>query len=67
MDDHGVKDEPVEPGEIPQESAMDESSRLRELQADVRNQDDLEKDITREVSLPGRGPGLANDFRQIEC
>ena len=41
----------IEAGEIPQDepSAMDESSRLRELQADVRNQDDLERDITREV------------------
>lgn len=41
----------IEAGETPQDepSAMDESSRLRELQADVRNQDDLERDITREV------------------
>lgn len=36
--------------EIPPEQAdMDEASRLRELHADVRNQDDLERDITRQV------------------
>lgn len=29
--------------------ATDEASRLRGLQADVRNQDDLERDITRQV------------------
>lgn len=56
MDEHGSKKEPgreseVEAGEIPEDSAMDESSRLRELHADVRNQDDLERDITRQVSL----------------
>lgn len=27
----------------------DEASRLRDLQADVRDQDDLERDITRQV------------------
>ena len=31
------------------EVALDESSRLRELQADVRDQDDLERDIGRQV------------------
>lgn len=30
-------------------SGVDEASRLRELQADVRDQDDLERDITRQV------------------
>lgn len=30
---------------------VDEASRLQELNADVRNQDDLERDITRQVSL----------------
>ena len=29
----------------------DEASRLRELQADVRDQDDLERDISRQVLL----------------
>lgn len=29
--------------------AADEASRLHELNADVRNQDDLERDITRQV------------------
>lgn len=65
MDEHAVKEEhqvkkdpdgesEVETGEIPQHSAaMDESTRLRELQADVRNQDDLERDITRQVRSPG--------------
>lgn len=56
MDEHGSKKKPgreseVEAGKIPEDSAMDESSRLRELHADVRNQDDLERDITRQVSL----------------
>lgn len=35
------------PGGLPQ--GTDEASRLRELQADVRDQDDLERDITRQV------------------
>ena len=30
-------------------SGVDEASRLRELQADVRDQDDLERDISRQV------------------
>lgn len=52
MDEPGT-DADVEAGEIPQHSAaMDESTRLRELHADVRNQDDLERDITRQVSGP---------------
>lgn len=53
----------MEAGEIPQDepSTMDESSRLRELQADVRNQDDLERDITREVcSLLQVASGMSN-------
>lgn len=29
----------------------DEASRLRDLQVDVRDQDDLERDITRQVGL----------------
>jgi hypothetical protein len=29
----------------------DEASRLQELNADVRNQDDLERDITRQVYI----------------
>lgn len=29
----------------------DESSRLRELNADVRNQDDIQRDIERQVSI----------------
>jgi len=33
----------------PEQADMDEASRLRELHADVRNQDDLERDITRQV------------------
>jgi DNA excision repair protein ERCC-6 len=43
---------PVEPdaAAAPQDSpAGDEASRLEELQADVRNQDDLERDITRQA------------------
>ncbi|KAI9933484.1 hypothetical protein MW887_007957 [Aspergillus wentii] len=35
------------PGDLPQ--GTDEASRLRELQADVRDQDDLERDITRQA------------------
>lgn len=31
--------------------STDETSRLRELQADVRDQDDLERDISRQVSV----------------
>lgn len=31
--------------------ATDEASRLRNLQADVRDQDDLERDITRQVCM----------------
>jgi hypothetical protein len=30
-------------------NAASEASRLQELNADVRNQDDLERDITRQV------------------
>jgi DNA excision repair protein ERCC-6 len=30
-------------------STNEEASRLRDLQADVRDQDDLERDITRQV------------------
>jgi DNA excision repair protein ERCC-6 len=30
-------------------STSEEASRLRDLQADVRDQDDLERDITRQV------------------
>ena len=30
-------------------TGSDEASRLRELQADIRDQDDLEKDISRQV------------------
>lgn len=38
--------------EIPPEQAdMDEASRLKELHANVRNQDDLERDITRQVGI----------------
>lgn len=33
----------------PEQVDMDEASRLKELHADVRNQDDLERDITRQV------------------
>ena len=33
------------------EVAIDESSRLRELEADIRDQDDLERDIGRQVDL----------------
>lgn len=32
----------------------DEASRLQELNADVRNQDDLERDITRQVYITSR-------------
>lgn len=31
------------------EATIDESSRLRDLQADIRDQDDLERDIGRQV------------------
>lgn len=36
-------------GTPPEQADMDEASRLKELHADVRNQDDLERDITRQV------------------
>lgn len=39
-----VKAEPD--GSVP---GTDEASRLRELQADIRDQDDLERDISRQV------------------
>lgn len=45
----GVKEETSEVNAEPQEAAMDEARRLKELHADVRNQDDLERDITRQV------------------
>ena len=32
-------------------TGADETSRLRELQADVRDQDDLERDISRQVTV----------------
>ena len=35
----------------PEQADMDEASRLKELHADVRNQDDLERDITRQVGI----------------
>lgn len=41
MTSPGANDAPV----------ADEASRLQELNADVRNQDDLERDITRQVLL----------------
>lgn len=40
---HQVNVQGIGPGE-------DESRRLKDLQADVRNQDDLERDIGRQVS-----------------
>lgn len=50
----GQLSSPAESGTVTtsqtQPVAMDEASRLEELQADVRNQDDLERDITRQVS-----------------
>jgi DNA excision repair protein ERCC-6 len=39
---------PAIEGQAPAAGA-DETSRLRELQADIRDQDDLERDITRQV------------------
>lgn len=48
-------DQPQESGSTMQSSGLNaalpeaESSRLRELQADVRDQDDLERDIGRQV------------------
>lgn len=39
----------IETTEAKSQSDMDETSRLRELHTDVRNQDDLERDITRQV------------------
>jgi DNA excision repair protein ERCC-6 len=42
--------------------AADEASRLKELQADVRDQDALERDITRQVYLtPPRAKRVPDD------
>lgn len=41
---------PVHSDQVPA-TGTDETSRLRELQADVRDQDDLERDISRQVSI----------------
>lgn len=40
----------------------DEASRLRELQADVRDQDDLERDISRQVHFTGQ---FSNELRML--
>lgn len=40
----------------------DEASRLRELQADVRDQDDLERDISRQVRFTGQ---FSNEPRML--
>lgn len=46
------------------QSDMDETSRLRELHTDVRNQDDLERDITRQVGCIqyGRKPTTVSNL-----
>lgn len=48
-DGRPVESDPVATPPNPPGAAMDEASRLEELQADVRNQDDLERDITRQA------------------
>ena len=47
-----------------QSAEMDEASRLRELHTDVRNQDDLERDITRQVGCMryGRKPKTVSNL-----
>ena len=59
----------IETTETKDQSAdMDETSRLRELHTDVRNQDDLERDITRQVGCIkfGRKPKtVSNPFYRL--
>ena len=59
----------IETPAIKDESAdMDETSRLRELHTDVRNQDDLERDITRQVGCTqccGKVRTLSNLFYRL--
>lgn len=49
QDDGGSPGAPGIKAESPEQATMDEAGRLKELHADVRNQDDLERDITRQV------------------
>ncbi|KAJ5142943.1 uncharacterized protein N7515_001730 [Penicillium bovifimosum] len=44
----------------------DEASRLRDLQADVRNQDDLERDITRQADKALADKAEENDIKRLE-
>lgn len=54
--------------EAPQEQSVerDEASRLEELQADVRNQDDLERDITRQADQLLVEQADERDSRRLE-
>ncbi|KAJ5348347.1 uncharacterized protein MYU51_015153 [Penicillium brevicompactum] len=46
--------------------ATDEASRLRNLQADVRDQDDLERDITRQADKALADKAEENDIKRLE-
>lgn len=49
-----------------QSEEIDEASRLEELQADVRNQDDLERDITRQADQLLVEQADERDSRRLE-
>ncbi|RJE25656.1 hypothetical protein PHISCL_01983 [Aspergillus sclerotialis] len=49
-----------------QPTATDEATRLEELQADVRNQDELEKDITRQADKILAEQADERDNRRLE-
>ncbi|KAF5855669.1 hypothetical protein ETB97_008819 [Aspergillus alliaceus] len=56
---------PVIPDQVPTASA-DETSRLRELQADIRDQDDLERDISRQADRLLMEQADKRDSRRLE-
>ncbi|CDM26849.1 hypothetical protein CBS147339_8378 [Penicillium roqueforti] len=47
-------------------STNEEASRLRDLQADVRDQDDLERDITRQADKALADKAEENDIKRLE-
>ncbi|KAJ5747953.1 uncharacterized protein N7511_009649 [Penicillium nucicola] len=47
-------------------SSSEEASRLQDLQADVRNQDDLERDITRQADKALAEKAEENDIKRLE-
>ncbi|KAE8355080.1 SNF2 family N-terminal domain-containing protein [Aspergillus coremiiformis] len=51
---------------FPDHAPADETSRLRELQADIRNQDELERDISRQADRLLIGQADERDKRRLE-